>query len=82
MFLPTIVVDGQITGTWKRQAKQRSFTTTLSDFESTPIAEHLLASSIGRYQAFLGIEATLPNPSLYEIQRIRFPPRLVPSDKV
>ena len=60
MFLPTIVVDGEVVGTWKRAAGTREAVIRLSPFGALPDAVHEgLAGAALAYGAFLGKAARI-----------------------
>jgi winged helix DNA-binding protein len=55
IFYPTIVVDGQVVGTWKRTLKKDSLTLTPSPFAKLKLAEtRAIAEAANRYGKFLG----------------------------
>lgn len=58
IFLPTIVLDGQIIGTWKRQLKRRSVDITLAPFTSLEkdMEEQVIAAA-SAYRDFLGVSS-------------------------
>jgi len=56
MFLPTIVIDGRVVGTWKRVLKKKTVVIAASPFASLKKAEKiLLAEAAERYGRFLGM---------------------------
>jgi hypothetical protein len=60
VFQPTIVVDGQVVGTWKRVVKKGKALITPSPFHPMGEAESArLAVAAERYGAFLGVRAEL-----------------------
>ena len=60
MFLPTIVVDGEVVGTWRRTAKAREVVIGLSPFTPIPdVATDGLADAARAYGAFLGKPARI-----------------------
>jgi hypothetical protein len=55
MFLPTVVVDGQVVGTWKRADSTKKSTVDLSEFTAmTAKARAGFERALGRYAQFLG----------------------------
>lgn len=55
MFMPTIVVDGEIVGTWKRTARTREVAIDLSPFHPLPdTVSNGLTAAVQAYGAFLG----------------------------
>ncbi len=55
MFHPPVVVDGRITGTWKRSARAKAPTVTPTFFDAPPRGRaRALAAAVRRYEAFLG----------------------------
>ena len=60
MFLPTIVIDGEVMGTWKRTAGTREAVIRLSPIGALPDeAREGLASAVLAYGAFLGKAARI-----------------------
>jgi hypothetical protein len=60
MFLPTIVIDGEVMGTWKRTARVREVVIDLSPFGALPdAAREGLAGAIHAYGTFLGKPARI-----------------------
>jgi hypothetical protein len=60
IFYPTIVLDGQVVGTWKRSFKKGSVAITLSPFSPLKKKERqAVAVAAERYGAFLGLPAVL-----------------------
>jgi len=55
MFLPTVVVAGQVVGTWKRRLKKNSVDMTLSPFTQLGDSEERVIEAARRYSAFLGL---------------------------
>ena len=56
MFLPTIVSDGQVIGTWKRVITKRGVTVTPQPFETlTKAQETGIARAAEQYHAYLGL---------------------------
>jgi hypothetical protein len=59
MFSPTVVVDGQVVGTWKRRVKKDMVIVTSSPFTSFSAAQQqAIASAAERYVRFLGVART------------------------
>lgn len=54
IFLPTVVVGGQVAGTWKRIRKKRSVEVMLSPFVQGSIAAERVSAAARRFSAFLG----------------------------
>jgi hypothetical protein len=53
---PTMIIDGQVVGTWKRTLSKGSVTVTPKPFTRLGKAENqALAQAAGRYGAFLGL---------------------------
>lgn len=60
MFLPTIVVDGEVVGTWKRSARAREVVIDLAPFATIPgAARDGLADAARAYGTFLGKPARI-----------------------
>jgi hypothetical protein len=60
IFYPTIVLDGQVAGTWKRVFKKGTVVITLSPFSPLKKKERqAIAAAAERYGAFLGLPAVL-----------------------
>jgi hypothetical protein len=60
MFISTIVIDGQVLGTWKRTAKAKSLAITLVPFAKlSPAATRSIKTAASRYGQFLGCEVTV-----------------------
>ncbi len=55
VFLPTIVVGGQVVGTWKRRLKKNSVDITLSPFIQLGDSEESVIEAARCYSAFLGL---------------------------
>ncbi len=71
MFLPTIVIDGRVAGTWKRVLKKDVAVITLSPFKSlTKAEENAVAAAAKRYSQFAGRITQ---------ELLRIDPRLLPS---
>ena len=63
MFSPTLVVDGQVTGTWKRTFKKGGVVIEATPFRPLTSAETAaLSAAAGRYGAFLGLPVELLQP--------------------
>jgi hypothetical protein len=61
IFYPTIVVDGQVVGTWKRALKKGALVITPSLFAKLKLAESsAFAEAASRYGKFLGTPVVLP----------------------
>jgi hypothetical protein len=61
IFAPTIVMDGQVVGTWKRVVKKRQVVITPSPFRPLTADERdALAVAAEGYGAFLGMRGILP----------------------
>ena len=54
IFLPTIVVAGQVVGTWKRTRTKRSISITLHPFAELDAPEESIAAAAARYGDFVG----------------------------
>ena len=62
MFLATIVIDGQVVGTWKRVIRSKTVTIIPAFFPGHTVPAthtHLLAAAATRYGSFIGREALL-----------------------
>jgi hypothetical protein len=61
VFLPTIVVDGQIVGTWKRaKATKKLITFTLTPFGTlSAAARRAVRGRLDRYAEFVGVEVAI-----------------------
>ena len=60
IFNPTIVIDGQVVGTWKRALKKGSLTITPSSFAILKRAEtRAISKAASRYAKFLGASVVL-----------------------
>lgn len=60
MFKPTVVIDGQVVGTWKKVERKGMMTITLDTFEPSATTHHAkLEQAVNRYSDFLGLVATL-----------------------
>ncbi len=68
VFQPTIVVAGQVVGTWKRKLTKRSLSITLTPFTPLGESEGRAAAAAGRYSAFIGppSSATVIEPSGFQ----------------
>lgn len=61
IFSPTIVVDGQVVGTWKRALKKGAIVITPSPFTNlSKAATRAFAAAANRYGEFLGASVVLP----------------------
>jgi hypothetical protein len=64
IFSPTLVVGGQVVGTWKRALKKGSVEIALNPFRPLKRDERRAVSAAAqRYGAFLGLAATTVEPS-------------------
>lgn len=63
VFLPTIVIGGQVVGIWRRKLKKKSVGITLSPFTRLDDAEGRITDAAKAYGRFLGLP-----PSLTEIE--------------
>lgn len=62
VFQPTMVVDGQVVGTWKRMVKKGKVLITFNPFHPLNDAEHAaLAAATARYGAFMRARAEVTN---------------------
>lgn len=60
IFLPTIVADGRVAGTWRRAVGRDAVAVTAQPFAALGAAgERAFAESVARYGEFLGLPATL-----------------------
>ena len=58
VFLPTLVVNGQVIGTWKRAAKAGELAVTISPFDAgTTIRPGSLRAAAAAYGQFVGAAA-------------------------
>jgi hypothetical protein len=55
VFLPTIVVDGQVVGIWKRKLKKNSIDITLSPFTNLGDSEERVIEEARSYGEFIGL---------------------------
>jgi hypothetical protein len=55
VFLPTIVVDGQVVGTWKRKLKKNSIDISLSPFTHPDDSEERAIEAAKSYSDFVGL---------------------------
>ncbi|MGB8353315.1 MAG: winged helix DNA-binding domain-containing protein [Chthoniobacteraceae bacterium] len=55
IFLPTLMIDGRIAGTWKRAVKKNAVVITISPFATVKKIEKKLAAAAGRYSRFTGL---------------------------
>jgi hypothetical protein len=55
IFLPMIIVDGQVVGTWKRTVKKKGVAITLLPFLEIGRLEERVEEALTRYCAFLGM---------------------------
>lgn len=64
MFNPTLVVDGQVRGVWKRTRRKAAVVIEVAPFRPLiPSENQALSAATERYGAFLGLPATLLNPA-------------------
>jgi hypothetical protein len=60
MFLPTVVVDGEVVGSWKRAITKKRVAVTLTPFRPmTAAAEKALTKRLTRYGEFIGSDVEL-----------------------
>ena len=60
VFNPTIVIDGKVTGTWKRSFKKGAVVIELAPFRLlTDVEKHAVGAVAERYGDFLGLRAVL-----------------------
>jgi hypothetical protein len=60
MFLSTLVLDGQVCGTWRRTARAKSVTLEASPFRTLEAAERkAFAAPVERYAHYLGVPVAL-----------------------
>ena len=60
MFVPTIVIDGVVTGTWRRTFKRGAVVIETMPFRPLTAAEsETLSGAADRYGAFLGLPVVL-----------------------
>ncbi|MGB3634226.1 MAG: winged helix DNA-binding domain-containing protein, partial [Rubrobacteraceae bacterium] len=55
VFMPTIVVGGQVIGTWKRKLKKNSMDITLSPFTQLGDSEERIIEAASSYSQFAGL---------------------------
>ena len=55
VFLATIVVGGQVVGTWKRTLKTKGMEIVINPFRELGEAEELVLKAAERYAAFIGL---------------------------
>jgi hypothetical protein len=58
LFLPMIVVEGQVVGTWKRKLKRRTMDISLHPFEPLGELEAEVAAAARAYSDFMGLPIT------------------------
>lgn len=62
MFLSTVVINGQIVGTWKRQVRTKSQTITIVPFKQLTATQlRSIRPAVKRYQDYSGVETLLLN---------------------
>jgi hypothetical protein len=60
LFMPTIVIDGEVVGIWKRERRSKRIVVTLSPLQPlTGVAMRGIKKRIARYAEFLGTEVEL-----------------------
>jgi hypothetical protein len=60
MFSPTVVIDGQVVGTWKRAFKKDTVAVTATPFTSFSEAQkHAIAGAAERYAKFVGMSTVV-----------------------
>ncbi len=63
MFLSTIVVNGEVVGSWRRPAKAKKITLTTAPFgELSTTAHKAVVHSATRYGEYLGLPVELDGP--------------------
>jgi hypothetical protein len=55
IFMPTLVVDGQVAGAWKRRLRKNSVEIALSPFAPLGESEGRVVEAAARYSAFVGL---------------------------
>lgn len=64
MFIPTLVIGGEVTGTWKRTLKKHAVVIEVAPFRPlNPAETQMLSVAADRYGEFLGVPALLHYPS-------------------
>ena len=64
MFIPTLVIDGEITGTWKRTLKKNTVVIEVTPFRPlTPAENHALDAAAQQYGEFLNLPVVRPRTS-------------------
>lgn len=64
MFIPTLVIDGVVTGVWKRILKKHAVVIEVAPFRPLATAEnHAINAAAQRYGEFLGLPVVLPHTS-------------------
>lgn len=62
MFMPTIIINGRVSGIWKRTIKRKEVVITLKPFIPLKKAElGLIAEAANRYGMFIGLPARIDN---------------------
>lgn len=62
MFIPTLVIDGEVTGVWKRTLKKRAVVIEVAPFRPlTPAENQALEAAAQRYGEFLDLPVVLPH---------------------
>jgi len=59
MFLPTIVLNGQVVGTWKRTTRKSTVNITLLPFEHSSSLKQTVGLAAERYGQFVGSDVTV-----------------------
>ncbi|MGB4979417.1 MAG: winged helix DNA-binding domain-containing protein [Anaerolineae bacterium] len=64
MFIPTLVIDGEVTGTWKRTLKKNAVVIEVAPFRPlTPAENHAIDAEAERYGEFLDLPVVLSHTS-------------------
>ena len=64
MFIPTLVIDGEVRGTWKRTLRKNAVVIEAAPFRPLTTGEnHALDAAAQRYGEFLGVPVVLPHTS-------------------
>jgi len=59
MFMPTLVSDGRVVGTWRRTLKKRAVTATAQPFDAlSAVEEDAFTTAAERYGRFLAMPVT------------------------
>ncbi|MBC7919852.1 MAG: AlkZ family DNA glycosylase [Ferruginibacter sp.] len=62
VFLPTIVIDGQVVGTWKRAFRKNTVEVTLTPFMPLGISKTEIAVAVKRFGDFIDLPLSLKAP--------------------